>query len=108
MGYWNNICEIQRKQTEKGLKEYGMTLEDNKSISSDKRITMAEEELIDALMYLEHIKNRESLEGSLCPVCHKETNVYDTKYRKKIDRIVRYRKCPHCDCRYRTIETYLE
>lgn len=54
--YWKNITEIKNKQTEKGLKEYGQTLEENKSIPTIERITMVEEEMVDALMYLEHLK----------------------------------------------------
>lgn len=56
MGYWDNITEIYRKQSEKGLKEYGMTLEENTDIPVDDRITMLEEELVDALVYLEHLR----------------------------------------------------
>lgn len=56
MAYWDNICEMQRKQTEKGLRTYGMTLEQNKKLSIEERITMVQEEMIDALMYLEHLK----------------------------------------------------
>lgn len=56
LGYWDNICEMQRKQTEKGLATYGMALEQNADLSIEERITMAEEEMIDFLMYCEHIK----------------------------------------------------
>ena len=56
MGYWDNITEIYRKQSEKGLKEYGMTLEENTDIPVSDRITMLEEELVDALVYLEHLR----------------------------------------------------
>lgn len=56
MGYWDNICEIQRKQTEKGIKTYGQRLEDNTSLTDLEKLTMLEEELIDGLMYIEHIK----------------------------------------------------
>ena len=56
MGYWDNICEMQRKQTEKGIKTYGQTLEENTGLSPVERITMLQEELIDGLMYLEHLK----------------------------------------------------
>ena len=54
--YWKNITEIKNKQTEKGVREYGQTLEENKSIPTIERITMVEEEMVDALMYLEHLK----------------------------------------------------
>ena len=56
MKYWKRICDIQRKQTEKGLKKYGQILEDNNSLSDIERITYLEEELIDGLMYCEHLK----------------------------------------------------
>lgn len=55
-GYWKNVCEIQKRQTEKGLKSYGGYLEEDTSLTPEERITMVEEELVDALMYLEHLK----------------------------------------------------
>ena len=54
--YWKNICAIQRRQTEKGLKKYGQRLEDNTVLSMTERLEYLSEELIDALMYIEHIK----------------------------------------------------
>lgn len=54
--YWSNICEMQKKQTEKGIKTYGQVLEDNTGMSTLERLTYLEEELIDALMYIEHLK----------------------------------------------------
>ena len=56
MGYWQNICEMQKRQTEKGIRTYGQTLEQNTSLDEVKRLEYLEEELIDALMYIEHIK----------------------------------------------------
>lgn len=56
MSYWDNICSMQARQTAKGLATYGQVLEDNTALSDTERITMLEEELIDALMYLEHLK----------------------------------------------------
>lgn len=56
MNYWNNICEINRRQEEKGIKEYGQRLEDNKDFSIEECITYAEEEAVDLLKYLEHLK----------------------------------------------------
>lgn len=56
MGYWENICEMQKKQTEKGIRTYGQTLEQNTSLNETQRLEYLEEELIDALMYIEHIK----------------------------------------------------
>lgn len=54
--YWDNICKMQEKQTTKGLATYGQTLEENTELSMAERLTYLEEELIDALMYIEHIK----------------------------------------------------
>lgn len=56
MGYWNNICEMQKKQTEKGVRTYGQTLEENTSMTDIERLEYLEEELIDGLMYIEHLK----------------------------------------------------
>lgn len=56
MNYWDNICRLQAKQMAKGLATYGQTLEENTKLSEMDRLTMLEEELIDALMYIEHIK----------------------------------------------------
>lgn len=54
--YWRNITNIYKKQTEKGLKEYGQTLEENHDLSTEEMITMAEEELVDLACYLEKLK----------------------------------------------------
>lgn len=54
--YWANVCAIQKRQTEKGVRTYGQRLEDNKSLTPVQRLEYLEEELIDALMYIEHIK----------------------------------------------------
>lgn len=54
--YWSNICEMQKRQTEKGIKTYGQSLEDNTSMTIFDRLDYLEEELIDGLMYIEHIK----------------------------------------------------
>lgn len=56
LGYWQNVCALQQKQTNKGLKHYGQNLEDNKTMDVEERLTYIEEELIDALMYIEHLK----------------------------------------------------
>ncbi|MBQ0113301.1 MAG: hypothetical protein KBT03_09250 [Bacteroidales bacterium] len=47
---------MQKKQTEKGIKTYGQTLEQNTKMTDIERLEYLEEELIDALMYIEHIK----------------------------------------------------
>lgn len=54
--YWKNICEIQEEQTAKGLSKYGYPLEKNIWLDMEERLRYLEEELIDGLMYIEHIK----------------------------------------------------
>ena len=54
--YWERICKLQDKQREKGIKTYGQGLEDNHE-PVVKRIQHIEEELVDALMYLEWLKD---------------------------------------------------
>lgn len=53
--YWENICKIADKQRKKGVETYGQGLEDN-TWDIEKRIQYLEEELVDALMYCEWIK----------------------------------------------------
>ena len=53
--YWERICKLSRKQREKGMKTYGQGLEMN-PLTIMERLTYLEEELIDGLMYIEHIK----------------------------------------------------
>ena len=53
--YWLRICELADKQRAKGIRTYGKGLEDN-PLSAEERLTYLEEELVDALMYIEHIK----------------------------------------------------
>lgn len=55
--YWDRIAEIAQKQTKKGLSKYGNGLEENVCMDVLERIKMIEEELVDALMYLEHLKS---------------------------------------------------
>ena len=59
--YWNNICAIAERQRKKGMETYGKGLEDNKA-DIIARIEHLEEELVDALMYCEWIKD--SVRGS--------------------------------------------
>lgn len=54
--YWENINELARQQRIKGMKKYKTGLEDNYKSTVDK-IQYIEEELIDALMYLEWLKD---------------------------------------------------
>lgn len=55
--YWDRITAIYHHQREKGLKEYGLPLEDNPA-SIDTRIRYIEEELVDALMYCEWVRDK--------------------------------------------------
>ena len=54
--YWENVCIISDKQRQKGIDTYGQGLEDN-TWDMEKRLQYLEEELVDALMYLEWIKD---------------------------------------------------
>ena len=54
--YWERITNIAIDQREKGLSEYGHGLEfDDADIMT--RLDRIQEELIDALMYIEHLKD---------------------------------------------------
>ena len=53
--YWLRICELADKQRAKGIRTYGKGLEDN-PLPFVERLDYLAEELIDALMYIEHIK----------------------------------------------------
>ena len=55
--YWNNICKIAQRQRNKGLDTYGQGLEGNTKPGIIERISYYQEELIDALMYSEWIKD---------------------------------------------------
>ncbi len=54
--YWQRLSRMNARQEEKGLAKYGQSLEDNHTLSRTQRIEHAQEELIDALKYLEHLK----------------------------------------------------
>lgn len=54
--YWNNICAITEKQRNKGIATYGCGIEGNQA-DIITRIEYLEEELVDALMYCEWIKD---------------------------------------------------
>ena len=58
--YWDNITRLAELQREKGIRTYGHGLEANPA-EVVTRIEYIEEELIDALMYLEWLK--EGLNG---------------------------------------------
>ena len=53
--YWKAIEALAERQREKGMSKYGQGLEMNPMGIID-RLTYLEEELIDGLMYIEHIK----------------------------------------------------
>ena len=54
--YWKRVCEMQKAQTDKGIKKYGQILEQNTKLTPIERVTYLQEELVDALMYCEHLK----------------------------------------------------
>lgn len=53
--YRNNIIDKLDKQIQKGIDKYGSTLEQNEWFTAMDRLTYLQEELIDALVYTEHI-----------------------------------------------------
>lgn len=55
--YWDRITAIYQHQREKGMKKYGLPLEDNPA-NIDTRLRYIEEELVDALMYCEWVRDR--------------------------------------------------
>lgn len=55
--YWDRITAVYHHQREKGLKKYGLPLEDNPA-SIDTRIRYIEEELVDALMYCGWVRDK--------------------------------------------------
>ena len=54
--YWERITAIADRQRSKGLKEYGRGVEDD-TADINVRLDRIEEELIDTLMYLEHLRD---------------------------------------------------
>jgi hypothetical protein len=55
--YWDRITQMSDRQREKGIKTYGQGLEQFTTPNAVKRIEYIQEELIDALMYLEWLKD---------------------------------------------------
>lgn len=53
--YWERINAIADRQRQKGINKYGCGLEDN-PMDAGKTLEYLQEELIDALMYIEHVK----------------------------------------------------
>ena len=54
--YWTNITAMNERQEAKGRGKYGQDLEDNDTLTTTQRIEHAQEEAIDLLKYLEHLK----------------------------------------------------
>lgn len=54
--YRDAIVALIDRQRAKGLSKYGQTLEENTTLTTEQRIEHAQEELVDALQYLEHLK----------------------------------------------------
>lgn len=61
--YWQNICRLNARQEEKGRGKYGESLEENTTLTTVQRIEHAQEEAIDLLKYLEHLKKAVSGDG---------------------------------------------
>lgn len=61
--YWERICKLSERQRAKGMETYGQGLENNPAAIVS-RIEYLQEELVDALMYCEWIKDKlAELEG---------------------------------------------
>lgn len=56
--YWERITQMADRQREKGISTYGQGLEQNIVPDALKRIEYIQEELIDALMYMEWLKEK--------------------------------------------------
>ena len=54
--YQEAVEALIARQVEKGRGKYGVTLDENATLTTEQRIEHLEEELIDALMYCEHLK----------------------------------------------------
>lgn len=57
--YWSRITEMAQKQRNKGLEEYGKGIEED-TADVLTRLTRIQEELIDSLYYIEHLKDYHS------------------------------------------------
>lgn len=54
--YWERVCTLADRQRNKGIETYGQGIENN-ILPVLERLTYIEEELIDALMYIEWVKD---------------------------------------------------
>ena len=57
ISYRQNIIDKIDKQIEKGINKYGQKLEDD-DLSTDEKLNHLQEELIDALFYIEHLRGK--------------------------------------------------
>ena len=60
ISYRQNIIDKIDKQIEKGVNKYGQKLEDN-NLTRDEKLTHLQEELIDALFYIEHLREKNKI-----------------------------------------------
>lgn len=58
--YRDAIVRLIDRQRAKGMEKYGQTLEENTTLTTEQRIEHAQEELVDALQYLEHLKQAQA------------------------------------------------
>ena len=58
--YRDAIVRLIDRQRAKGMEKYGQTLEENTMLTTEQRIEHAQEELVDALQYLEHLKQTQA------------------------------------------------
>lgn len=56
--YWSRISDVYKNQRLKGIATYGQILEDFKVPEAIDRLIYIEEELVDALMYIEWLKDK--------------------------------------------------
>jgi NTP pyrophosphatase (non-canonical NTP hydrolase) len=54
--YWDSITAMNARQEAKGMSKYGQPLEENVDMPNVQRIEHAQEEAVDLLKYLEHLK----------------------------------------------------
>ena len=57
--YWARVCKLSEHQRAKGMEKYGYGLESNPATIVE-RINHLQEELVDALMYCEWLKDEVS------------------------------------------------
>lgn len=77
------VANLVDAQDEKGIKKYGVTIDDAKDEQYDWNV-MALEELVDGMKYeiKENQRLREEIKKLKSEVNHLETKIYDLKYRK--------------------------